>query len=217
MPDTYTTAKSAVLPLRPGDSRQLSPYPPAAPASEEAEVLAALSIERRAQLLWDVQRVTKTSEEAEDIVQEALLRAWRSLRQFRGDAQISTWLRAIVRNTAREWLRNRGSRVSIPIGVFPNDEEDLPSLELTDSRPNPEECCARREIEDLLHREIRSLSLVSRTAIQMCAIEERSLCEAALAMNVNVVTIKSRLFRGRQLLHRGISERTGGRAFCQIA
>jgi RNA polymerase sigma-70 factor (ECF subfamily) len=180
-------------------------------------VLAALSKERRAQLLWDVQRVTKTSEEAEDIVQEALLRAWRHLRQFRGDAQISTWLRAIVRNTAREWLRNRGSRVSIPIGVFPSDEEDLPPLELTDSRPNPEECCARHEIEDLLHREIRSLSRASRIAIQLCAIEERSLREAASALNVNVVTIKSRLFRGRQLLHRGIRERTGRRAYCQIA
>ena len=112
--------------------------------AEDAEVLAVISEQRRAQLLWDVQRVTKSSEEAEDIVQEALLRAWRSLQQFRGDAQISTWLRAIVRNTAREWLRNKGSRVSIPIGVFLGDEDDLPAFELTDKRPDPEECCARR-------------------------------------------------------------------------
>jgi RNA polymerase sigma-70 factor (ECF subfamily) len=217
MPDRNITADPADRPRDAGGSLRPSPIPPAALASEEAAALAALSEERRAQLLWDVQRVTKTSEEAEDIVQEALLRAWRSLRQFRGDAQISTWLRAIVRNTAREWLRNRGSRVSIPIGVFPNDDEDLPMLELTDSRPNPEESCARREIEDLLHREIRSLSLVSRTAIQMCAIEERSLRDAALAMNVNIVTVKSRLFRGRQLLHRGITERTGVDAYCRIA
>ena len=71
-------------------------------------------------------------------------------------------------------------------------------------------------MRELLHREIQGLTLVSRTAIEMCALEERSLREAAHAMNVNVVTVKSRLFRGRQLLQRSISERTGGRAYCHI-
>ena len=103
--------------------------------ARDADLLALTSQERRAQLLWDVQRVTKSSEEAEDIVQEALLRAWRSLQQFRGDAQISTWLRAIVRNTAREWLRNRGSRVNVPIGVMHADEDEFPVLELMDITP----------------------------------------------------------------------------------
>ncbi len=189
---------------------------PPALTAEEAETLSALSQQRRAQLLWDVQRVTRSSEEAEDIVQEALLRAWKHLRQFRGDAQISTWLRAIVRNTAREWLRNRGSHVNVPIGVAPADEDGMSVLELADSRPNPEECCARREIAELMRSQIESLSLVSRTAIQMCAIEERSLREAASAMNTNVVTIKSRLFRGRQVLHRGILQRTGERDWWEI-
>jgi RNA polymerase sigma-70 factor, ECF subfamily len=184
--------------------------------ARDADLLALTSEERRAQLLWDVQRVTKSSEEAEDIVQEALLRAWRSLQQFRGDAQISTWLRAIVRNTAREWLRNRGSRINVPIGVMHSDEEDFPVLELTDSRPDPEETCARREMEQLLRAEIEGLTLVSRRAIEMCALEEQSLRSAAQALNVNVVTVKSRLFRGRQLLRRSLCERTGGREHCYV-
>ena len=184
--------------------------------ARDADLLALTSAERRAQLLWDVQRVTKSSEEAEDIVQEALLRAWRSLQQFRGDAQISTWLRAIVRNTAREWLRNRGSRVNVPIGVMHVDDDEFPVLELTDTRPDPEETCARREMEHLLHAEIQGLTMISRRAIEMCALEEQSLRTAAQALDVNVVTIKSRLFRGRQLLRRGLCERTGGAEHCYV-
>lgn len=184
--------------------------------ARDACLLALMSEERRAQLLWDVQRVTKSSEEAEDIVQEALLRAWRNLQQFRGDAQISTWLRAIVRNTAREWLRNRGSRVNVPIGVLRSEEDEFPVLELTDTRPDPEETCARQEMERLLHAEIKALTLVSRRAIELCALEERTLLEAARTLNVNVVTIKSRLFRGRQVLHRSLCERTGGREHCHL-
>ena len=184
--------------------------------ARDAYLLALTSQERRAQLLWDVQRVTKSSEEAEDIVQEALLRAWRNLQQFRGDAQISTWLRAIVRNTAREWLRNRGSRINVPIGVMQADEDEFPVLELMDSRPDPEETCVRREMEQLLRSEIEALAMISRRAIEMCALEEQSLRSTAQALDVNVVTVKSRLFRGRQLLRRSLCERTGGRERCYV-
>ena len=160
--------------------------------------------------------MTRSGEDAEDIVQEALLRAWKGLQQFRGDAQIATWVRAIVRNTAREWLRNRGSWIDVPIGTARNDDDETPPLDLIDSRPDPEECYAQREMERLLREEIKSLTIVSRTAIEMCALEERPLREAARAMNVDVVTIKSRLFRGSQGLHRGLCRKTGGRAYCRI-
>lgn len=205
-----STARRAAIGISPSDSGRTDGL------ARDADLLALTSEERRAQLLWDVQRVTKTSDDAEDIVQEALLRAWRSLQQFRGDAQISTWLRAIVRNTAREYLRNKGNRVHVPIGVTRTDEDEYPVLELTDTRPDPEQVCAQREMERLLHAEIEELTMVSRTAIEMCAIEEQSLRDAAQALNVNVVTIKSRLFRGRQLLQRGLCERTGGREHCYV-
>ena len=216
MPDTFRTIASSNppqddrhIPVQ-GDLRERNSK------TGNADLLALISEERRAQLLWDAQCVTRSSEDAEDIVQEALLRAWRSLQQFRGDAQISTWLRAIVRNTAREWLRTRGSRINVPIGTMRPDDDEFPLLELTDTRPGPEEVCARREMERLLHAEIETLTLVSRRAIELCALEEQSLRDAALAMNVNVVTIKSRLFRGRQVLQRGLCERTGGRQHCYV-
>lgn len=216
MPDTLRNTDGLNGGAARRDSMGRSAFQDTDRAARDADLLAIASEERRAQLLWDVQRVTKSSEDAEDIVQEALLRAWRSLQQFRGDAQLSTWLRAIVRNTAREWLRNRGSRITVPIGGQRPEEDEFPMLELMDTRPDPEETCARHEMERLLRAEIQGLTMISRRAIELCALEEASLREAASALNVNVVTVKSRLFRGRQLLQRGLCERTGGREHCYL-
>ncbi|MFP5234620.1 MAG: RNA polymerase sigma factor [Acidobacteriota bacterium] len=185
-------------------------------APDDAALLVLFFEKRRAQLLWDAQRVTKSAEEAEDIVQESLLKAWRNLQQFRGESQIGTWLRAIVKNTAREWLRNRGSKVHLPLETQRNDDEDPTVLELPDPRLDPEEWCERREIEEILYSELGTLTYLSRRAIELCALEEKSLRDAARTLNVGVVAVKSRMFRGRRLLERGICQRTGGREYCRL-
>lgn len=183
---------------------------------DDAALLVLFFEKRRAQLLWDAQRVTKSAEEAEDIVQESLLKAWRNLQQFRGESQIGTWLRAIVKNTAREWLRNRGSRVHLPLETQRNEDEDPTVLELIDPRVGPEEWCERREIEEILYSELGTLTYLSRRAIELCALEEQPLRDAARTLNVGVVAVKSRMFRGRRLLERGICQRTGGREYCRL-
>lgn len=190
---------------------QHHPHPP-----DDAALLVLFFEKRRAQLLWDAQRVTKSAEEAEDIVQESLLKAWRNLQQFRGEAQIGTWLRAIVKNTAREWLRSRGSRVHLPLETRRNEDEEPAVLELIDTRLGPEEWCERREIEEILYSELGTLTYLSRRAIELCALEEQSLRDAARTLNVGVVAVKSRMFRGRRLLERGICQRTGGREHCRL-
>lgn len=184
--------------------------------ARNAEMLVYFSQQRRSQLLWDAQRLTNSPEEAEEVVQESLLKAWRNLQQFRGDAQIGTWLRAIVRNTAREWLRNRGHRVQVQLDVLREYEDDDPIADLADTRPNPEELCQRREMEEILHSEIQTLNLLSRQAIELCALEEQPLQDAARALDIGMVAIKSRLFRGRRALERGICQRTGGRTQCLV-
>jgi len=184
--------------------------------SDDAALLVLFFEKRRAQLLWDAQRVTKSAEEAEDIVQESLLKAWRNLQQFRGESQIGTWLRAIVKNTAREWLRNRGSRVHLPLESQRNEDEDPTVLELMDPRLGPEEWCERREMEEILYSELGTLTYLSRRAIELCALEEQPLRDAARTLNVGVVAVKSRMFRGRRLLERGICQRTGGREYCRL-
>lgn len=184
--------------------------------NEDAALLVLFSVQRRAQLLWDAQRVTRSAEEAEDIVQESLLKAWRNLQQFRGEAQIGTWLRAIVKNTAREWMRGRGSKAHLPLESQRNEDEEPTVLDLVDPRLNPEQWCERKEMEEILHSEIQALGYLSRKAIELCALEEQPLRDVARAMNVGVVAVKSRVFRGRRTLEQGIRARTGGREFCSL-
>ena len=69
----------------------------------------------REQLLWLAQRMTRDRSEAEDIVQEALLKAFRYLPRFRGESQMRTWLGVIVKNTGLEWLRERKGRVYLSL------------------------------------------------------------------------------------------------------
>ena len=68
---------------------------------------------RRPQLLRMARRLTNSNEDAEDIVQEALMKAYKALEKFRGESQMSSWLGAIVQNTAHEHLRSRRNRVFV--------------------------------------------------------------------------------------------------------
>jgi hypothetical protein len=86
----------------------------------------------RAQLLWQAQRFTSSREEAEDIVQEALFRAFKNLPRFRGESQMGTWLHVIVRNVGREWLRNRKGRAYLPLEHARNGDDEPQMLDYPD-------------------------------------------------------------------------------------
>jgi RNA polymerase sigma-70 factor (ECF subfamily) len=163
-----------------------------------------VAAQRRAQLLWLVQRITSNREEAEDIVQEALLRAFKNLPHFRGESQMSTWLGVIVQNTGREWLRRQKGRVYLPLESFRNSDDEPVVLDFPDPGRNPEQCCEHRGMENILLSEIDELNSVCRRAIQMCALEELPHLEAANALGVKVFTIKSRVFHGKRMLKRAI-------------
>jgi RNA polymerase sigma-70 factor, ECF subfamily len=163
----------------------------------------------RAQLLWLAQRITPQREEAEDIVQEALLKAFRNLAQFRGEAKMSTWLRAIVQNTARDWLRNQKGRVMLPLEQTRPGEESTTLFDFPHPAENPEERCQRGELERVLRREIKKLNSVSRRALELCVLEELSHRAAARTLNVSVITVKSRVFSGKQRLKRSVCTQLG--------
>src|SRR5258708_5106637 len=77
---------------------------------------------RRPQLLRMARRLTNTNEDAEDILQEAFMKAYKALAKFRGESQMSSWLGAIVMNTAHEHLRSRRNRVFFSIEYLSKDE-----------------------------------------------------------------------------------------------
>jgi RNA polymerase sigma-70 factor, ECF subfamily len=176
-------------------------------SGDKLDTFVEAAEQQRAQLLWLAQRIIPHREEAEDIVQEALLKAFRNLAQFRGDSKMGTWLRAIVQNTARDWLRNQKGRVYLPLEpVNPADGSTMP-LDFPHPAENPEQRYEREELDRLLRTEIGKLGSLSRRAIQLCVLDEFSHRAAANALNVSVITVKSRVFSGKQRLKRAVRYR----------
>jgi RNA polymerase sigma-70 factor (ECF subfamily) len=171
---------------------------------DKVATFVAVAEQRRTRLLSLAQRMTDCREDAEDIVQLALMKAYANLSGFRGESKMATWLHMIVQNTAREWLRNRRGRVYLPLECTAERDEGPMVLDFPDPGRNPEEHCRDKEIETMLHSEIDGLTVVCRRAIQMCFLEELSQVAAANAMNVSVLTIKSRVFRGKQMLRQAL-------------
>ena len=153
---------------------------------------------RRAHYLRLAHRVTPSQEEAEDIVQDALLRAFRNLAHFRGEAQMTTWLQTIVQNAAREWLRERrGIRV---VSLEREDDSETVALDFPDPGRTPEEQYEQTEMRQILLTEIGNLSSACSDALRMCALEGASQEEAANALEVSVAAIKARVFSARRRL-----------------
>jgi RNA polymerase sigma factor (sigma-70 family) len=134
--------------------------------------------------------------DAEDAVQDALLSAYRHLGQFRGQAQLSTWLTTIVTNAARMQLRRRrGDYLSLD---EQQGEDGLTMLErLPDSRPSPEEVCSTAEARDRLAEGVKRLSPKLRRAFQLRDLDGLTTKQAALVLGVPQGTVKAQLARAR--------------------
>lgn len=162
---------------------------------------------RRPQLLRMARRLTQCNEDAEDVLQEAFMKAYKALARFRGESQMSSWLGAIVQNTAHEHLRSRRGRVFLSLEYLSKDDGDVVEINLPDPRKNPEETIESREIENILREEVSKLSFVCRRAIEVCSLNEESQADAARALNLSIATMKSRVFRGKRLLAHSVSRR----------
>jgi RNA polymerase sigma-70 factor (ECF subfamily) len=132
--------------------------------------------------------------DAEDAVQDALLSAYKHLGQFRGQAQLSTWLTSIVTNAARMQLRRRrGSYLSLD---EQQGEDGLTLSErLPDSKPGQEEVCSAAELHDQLVNCVKQLSPTLRRAFELRHIEGLTTKEAARVLGVPEGTVKSQVAR----------------------
>jgi RNA polymerase sigma-70 factor (ECF subfamily) len=143
-------------------------------------------------------RFLRNATDAEDAVQDALLSAYKHLDQFRGQAQLSTWLTTIVTNSARMQLRRRGSNLSLD---EEQGEDGLTfSEQLADSKPSPEEVCSTSETQDRLVEGVKQLSPKLRHAFQLRDIDGLTTKEAALVLGVPPGTVKAQLARARAKL-----------------
>ncbi len=165
--------------------------------------------ERRPQLLKVARRIANHNEDAEDILQEALMKAYKALPNFRGEAQMSTWLTAIVKNTAREHLRGQRGRVFLSIEYAPGGDSEVVSMDFPDPSRNPEENCERREMESLLHSEVKKLNRGCRQVIERCMLQDEPQMEVAKALQIKVATVKARVYRAKRMLNRALSRYDG--------
>jgi RNA polymerase sigma factor (sigma-70 family) len=118
--------------------------------------------------------------DAEDAVQDALLSAYKHLSKFRGQARISTWLSAIVINSARMQLRRRSRQPHVPLDEqSPEQESHALCDRLADRGQTPEEACRGAELAEHVHRLLRQLSPTLRRAFQLRELDGLTIRETA--------------------------------------
>lgn len=161
---------------------------------------------RHNRLLFRTARsILKSDAEAEDVLQEAYLRAWRGLGGFRADAKLSTWLARIVANEALGRVRRKHVSV-IPLDATMNMIEANVHERLADE-PNrqPDRAAMRGQLRTLIESRIDLLPEAFRTVFVLRAIEEMSVAEVALALEIPEATVRTRFFRARSLMRESLA------------
>ncbi|MEC9341940.1 MAG: RNA polymerase sigma factor RpoE [Pseudomonadota bacterium] len=156
-----------------------------------------------------VSRFISDDAEVADVTQEAFIKAYRALPNFRGDSAFYTWLYRIAINAAKNHLvavRRRPPRTDIDVsGGEPNEQ----GFELVDET-TPEGHASTAELRQLIIDTLDGLPKELRTAVVLCEIEGLSYDEIAQAMDCPVGTVRSRIFRARQALEEKIRPMLSG-------
>jgi RNA polymerase sigma-70 factor (ECF subfamily) len=149
--------------------------------------------------------ILKSDAETEDALQEAYLRAWRSLAGFRADAKLSTWLVRIVINESLSRLRRRSAQV-IPMEGSMDADDPTPQADPQDDPDHePERSAMRGEVRRLMEKRIDTLPDVFRTVFMLRAVEELSVEEIAAVLEIPEATVRTRFFRARGLLREALA------------
>jgi len=154
------------------------------------------------QRLFRVARsILKDDADAEDALQDAYVQAYRNLGEFRGEAELSTWLTRIVINQALMRVRKRTrERVIVPFA-----EGRTPELEVADElAESPSDAALRGEVRQVLEARIDELPEAFRTVFVMREVEEMTARETADALGIPEATVRTRLFRARALLRESL-------------
>jgi RNA polymerase sigma-70 factor (ECF subfamily) len=147
----------------------------------------------------------KNESEAEDVAQEAFLKAFRDLAGFRGDSKFSTWLISITLNEARRRLRRQNTVRMESLDEPPEDGGKVSPALLVDWREIPSEALERREVRALLEEAIGQLSSIYREVFVLRDMEELSIEETASTLSISISSVKVRLHRARIMLQKELA------------
>lgn len=148
-------------------------------------------------------RYVSDPHDVEDAVQDALLSAYKHLDQFKGTAQMTTWLTTIVTNSALSQLRKRPRHPHVSLDERVTEDQDyFVSDRLADIRPSPESECIKSELRGKLMQSVMGLSPSLRKVIQLCDLDGLTTREAAQVLGLAQGTVKAQVWRARIQLKR---------------
>jgi len=158
-------------------------------------------VKRHQQRIFFVaRRITRTREDAEDVVQQSFQKAFTHLSKFEGRSAFSTWLTRITVTEALMFLRRGRSLREVFIDDLNGNEETTTTLEVPDASSDPEAIYSQREQVEMLSSAMNELSPGLRKAVQLHELDERSSEETARIMGISISALKGRMFHGRRKL-----------------
>jgi len=159
-------------------------------------------VERYSAMLFRLAyRITGNEADADDIVQETFLRAYRKLDSFDGRSSVSTWLFRIATNCSLDLLDRRKTQPQL-LASDPEEREGTPEERVPSEQPNPERMAYSAEMQASIQAALQSLTSVERTAFVLRHIEGRSVQEIAAALNVRDGSARHSVFRAVEKMRR---------------
>jgi len=174
--------------------------------NEQSTAFATLSDQYKEQLFRFAHRITRTREDAEDAVQDTLLRAFVHMGDFEGRSSFGTWMTRITINSALMILRRKRTSLEIAIGRNNDSGGDDLCCEITDHAPSPETRYAQTEEQRILRTAIQRLRPKLRVVVQI-HLQGRSLEETAGVLGISLSAAKGRLFHAKKALRRSLNPR----------
>ena len=143
-------------------------------------------------------RLIRDQAEIEDVAQEAFIKAYRALPNFRGESAFYTWLYRIAINTAKNYLVAQGRRAPTQTETEIEDAENFEDGESLRTEDTPDRMLLSKQVAEAVNRAIERLPEDLRTAIVLRELEGLSYEEIAVSMNCPIGTVRSRIFRARE-------------------
>ncbi|MDE3081693.1 MAG: RNA polymerase sigma factor [Paracoccaceae bacterium] len=174
-------------------------------AQGDGAAFEAIMRHHNQRLFRTARSILRNDAEAEDVVQDAWLLAWRALGKFRAGSSLSTWLVRIAANEALGRLR-RTKPLVIPLEAAMMSSKPETRAALTDSvERSPERAAELAEVRSLIEAMIDRLPEAFRTVFMLRAVEEMSVEEVAQALDIPEATVRTRFFRARGLLRESLA------------
>ncbi len=153
-------------------------------------------------------RMTKNPEDAQELSQDALIRAFTAIKKFRGDSSFSTWLYRITMNVCTDFLRKKNKTIVISLEQGAVGNENDTSVQLPEDGPGPDIISEKSQLKELVRKAMDSLSAEHRQVLVLRDLMDLTYKDIARTLGINEGTIKSRINRARDALKQVILERS---------